>query len=249
MPGFFYFLSRPAAELVADGRLVHQVLEGLGLTPIFSDCQAAPDETMVSAVQTGPTGLPGTVLYPKSVRGDSPLSWTYLPAAQSWRRSESGDFWIGWETESPPDPTALERREVLPGYQCFDKLDQVWHVPIARSPRCHSSLASEFRRTAAGIERIPDPKHRGLWDLSGQIHDWLYDVFTPPDQDLWKYDTAVAVLQTNYRVRSEELNILQELGRPVLTSETIDPILCAVIDNDLPQQLREYLQKKSGGVG
>ena len=217
-----------------------------------------PPAVTVHRPTNSPSGTPGTVLYPKSPRADSPLDWGYNAGHQTWGKvsvvsgplSVAGEdevsIWLGYETAHPPTPEALERAQVLPGYRCFDKLDQVWHIPVARSPRGSASVPSEFRRTRTGIERIPDPRYLGLWDLSGVVYDWLHDVFQPAHQDLWKYDTAVQLLQVNYRVGPDELNLLQSMDRSVLTSETIDPILCAVVDNDLPQQLRDYLAKKNG---
>jgi hypothetical protein len=249
MPGFFYFLELPVSSIVADSKLCREKLALAGLADIFADCSNVPDDVMVSSCsnRNSPTGSDGVVLYPKSARSDSPLDWGYNGRNQTWQqRGDDVGVWIGWETARPPEPEAVERREVLQGYHVYDKLDQIWHIPIARSPRGSYSIPMEFRRTKSGVERVPDRKYRDLWELSGQVHDWLYDQFQPPDQDLWKYDTAVRLLQVNYRVAIEELNLLQDLDRGVLTSATVDPILCAVVDNDLPAQLREYLAKKNG---
>jgi hypothetical protein len=105
-------------------------------------------------------------------------------------------------------------------------------------------LPAEYVRTAVGVERRIEESYRRLWELSGQIRDWIHGQLELPDRETWTYDAALEILAANYRLGQVEANLLQQLGRAVLTTATVEPILVACCDWDLPQQLLDALEKQ-----
>jgi len=236
MPGFLYFLPDVTPEQIGR-RLERDLLKRHGLADVLDDCEHVPDDVVVSAGKLNDTH--GSILVPKSPDGTEPRDWKINQALQTWADR------IGWETDQPPTPADLLRKTIHSGARVADRLDQDWRIPIARSPRGHGTLPAAFVRDDAGVTRAVDPQYQELWELSGQVRDWIYGQYTPDDVDVWKYDSAATILSTNYRVGPRELNILHQLQRAVITTETIDPILVAFVDWDLPSELLEALEKKT----
>lgn len=266
MPGFSYFVAESFKTLVHKSRLQHDwiVRTHPQLAAAIADCVHVPDDCVVTSATIDE--VPGSWLQPKSLHGSEPLEWGYNPTIHSLADPFAGpplppaspgeclpsapttpgaSLRIGWETARPPAPEDLARRTQIGGALVEDKLGQVWRIPVARSPRGRSQLPCEYIRLADRVERQIDAAYLRLWELSGEIRDWLHGQKIAVDRELWTYDAALEVLGTNYRVGPFEANVLQSLGRSVLTSATIEPILVACVDWDLPQRLLDALEKKT----
>jgi hypothetical protein len=270
MPGFSYFVPESYKTLIRSSRLRHDWLVRFDplLAAAIADCDQVPDDCVVTVATIDE--VTGSWLTPKSLHGSEPLEWTYNPAIHSIGNpvithpadpplplaspgecltsaptTPGASLRIGWETERPPRPEDLCRKTQVGGAVVEDKLGQIWRIPIARSPRGRSQLPCEYIRMPGAIHRRIDPAYLDLWSLAGQIRDWLHDQYSPDNRELWAYDAALQVLSTNYRIGPAEANLLQSLGRGVLTSATIEPILVACVDWDLPKRLIDALEKKT----
>jgi hypothetical protein len=262
MPGFFYFVPLAPDALVRRKRLQLDVLWPYGLDQVLRDVVHVPDDCVVTPATL--QDQPGSMLAPKSLAGSEPREWTYNPAIQTWiidlaphspcdvlgesvpRPAAEASLWIGYETDRPPTPGDLARKLQIGGAIVTDKLDQEWRVPVARSPRGRGQLPAEYVRTPTGVARQVDPEYLALWTLSGKIRDFVHgQLDLGGNREVWTYDAALEILGTNYRLGTLEANLLQQLGRGVLTTATVEPILIAAIDWDLPQQLLDALEKKT----
>jgi hypothetical protein len=142
MTAFCYFVPGPVTQLVRNGRLVRSVLPA-----ILEDCRQVPDQVVPVPVDRGPGDVPGVILYPKSPVPDSelPLRLGYFPQSgppgpggensQTWRPIAGAGpvTHIGWETDAPPKPEDLARRQQIDGYMVRDDHNHSWVVPIARA--------------------------------------------------------------------------------------------------------------------
>lgn len=243
MPGFQYWLPGAYAAIVQKHALVWDEIQRHRLDSVLQDIAHVPDDCV--ATEATIDGRIGVILSPKG-RGTEPRDWGYNPTLQTWvTRAEGSDAKLGYEADRLPTPADLSRRLQLGGAQLTDKHEQIWRIPIARSPRGRSVLPAEFVRTPDGVRREIAAAYQDLWDLSGKVRDWVHGEQFIADTDTMTYDWALRVLQANYRVDVAELNLLQQLGRAVLTTETVEPILVAVIDWDLPRDLIAALEKKT----
>lgn len=255
MAGFYYCLRGAQPEdVVQDKRLVQGPLRKAGLEHVFADVVDVPDDCMVSGPSTVSTptdrdSFYGTVLYPKTPYGHDPKSWKHNPDVQTWQPyGDRKDVWIGWETDNPPTPVDLARRVTISGREVADQLGTPWVVPVARSHRGNATLPVSYRFAGEQVEPVVDPKYAGLWDLSGAVRDFWHEALQVANVDAWKCRAALNVLQANYRIGPEELNVLHDLGRPVLHSGNLDVILFHFIDWDLPTEYFDLFQKKTGNL-
>lgn len=243
MAGFFQFLPAvQLGDLVERKKLQRDVLAQYGLSDVLRDCTDAPDHVVVTEVAAGPSGTAGLCLYPKSPIADSPPGWSYRPEHQTWQPTLDGRRWLGWETAAPPTPVDLARRSVYSDYLMRDKLGQEWFVPCARTAdTSRSTLPVEYGFSAVGLVCRTAPDFAHLWDLSGEVLDYLRG--RVERDELWQVSTALAVIQVNYRVGRDEVTALQTMGRALLTRLTVQAVLQSLVDNDLEQEVLE--QKKT----
>jgi hypothetical protein len=243
MAGFYYYIPNESVRTVAENRtLTPDLLARFGLADVLRDCRDVPDHVVVTDVRQGPDGGSGVCLYPKSTVGQDPPGWSYRPDHQTWL--DASTHWVGWEKASPPTPADLARRDIYSDYQVIDGLKQAWFVPCARtSDSQRSTLPVEYVFGAADVERRIAPAFHDLWQLSGHVLDYLRGV-TERDER-WQVETALAVLQTNYRLCKAEVNAMQQMGRAVLTRPTVRAILLCLVDNDLAQEAAEQKKSKS----
>jgi hypothetical protein len=257
MPGFYYLLREILPEELVERHAVkRQVLRRFGLADVLSDVTHCSDDVMTSckyADQHSDVPVGGTVILPKTAAGTDPRSWGFHGTTQTWQPVELQPgaptmLWIGWETDNPPTPVDLLRKTAVPrGRYLLDQLDQQWLFPVAHSKQGRATLPASLVRTVDGVKHHVAKPYQSLWELSGQIRDWYRDDFhvDPDDVLCWKYDCALQILQTNYRIGVHELNALDAMGRPLLTTENLDPLLASFIDWDLPDELMEIVEKKT----
>jgi len=243
MAGFFYFLPGCPLGNITNGRSVnHAVLDDVGVDAILSDCDAVPDDMIITDTAAGPGGNAGVCLYPKSAGGNDPASWGYSASRQTWHEVLGDKLWLGWENDGAPRPVDLVRKASLEDYVVRDDSGCEWSVPCARSTDSQrSSLPVEYIFTNGDIARMIAPAYESLWQLSGQVLDHFRGV--TPRSEQWLVEAALAVLQVNYRIGKSHVTALQGMGRAVLTRKTVAAILLALVDNDLEQELVE--QKKT----
>jgi hypothetical protein len=239
---FYYFLPQLTCEQVVEGELLRRdVLAAAGLAEILADVRKVPAHAAVNYVRTpvGPGKQVGTVISPVSKAhgsgfvGNDPAKQRWVPGPLTTHHSPpTPAYWVGSLIGNPPTPPDLERWSVLGGAIVTDKCGWEWRVPIARAPQQpFGSLPQTYTFDAAG-EPQPhlDPAYQWLWDLAGEIRNWYVRAAGPPEDatpaeqaayvppkfaELVKH--AARILQVNYRVGPLELNLLHELGRPVLS--------------------------------
>jgi hypothetical protein len=242
MAGFYYFIPETPTAKVAGGnrKLNRDTLKECGLADVLRDCEAAPDDVVVTEVRTGPNGGPGVCLYAKSDRGTDPPTWTYNAERQQWM--EAGGCWIGWDKEHPPGQIDLQRKLILSDYSVTDAHGREWHVPCARTTDSQrSSLPVEYAFAGDDLVKHIAPAYLDLWELSGQVLDHLKG--SEERDEPWLVKAALQVLQVNYRLGLVEITALQEMGQAVLTKRTVAAVLLALVDNNLEQEVIE--QKKT----
>jgi hypothetical protein len=256
----YYFLPRIAKERVARGdELDRELLAAHGLAEVLADVRRVPEHGSVSFVHdsVGPGQQPGTVITPVSKhRGQGPIG--NLPGQQTWQPIGDGKkAWVGALTKDPPSPLDLERWKLVGGLDVIDPGSHAWTVPVARAAGMgleFGTLPQSYTFNADG-EPIPNllPQYAWLWELGAQIRDW-YASQTPPEGDdvtpeeraafrprpvAWLIKAAAKVLGVNYRVGLAELNLLHELGRPVLTQETAHTICQQVVNYELVEEAKK----------
>lgn len=87
-------------------------------------------------VTGGPDGTDGIVftvqLKGAEYGGEKPSTIGYYKDNQTWISCNNGLFWLGWETETPPQPVDLVRVPQLEGHGMKLGDGNEWHVPVAR---------------------------------------------------------------------------------------------------------------------
>jgi len=256
----YYFLPRIPKERVAIGdELDRDVLAAAGLADVLADVRRVPVHASVSYVHdsVGPGQQPGTVITPVSKhRGVGPIG--NLPDRQTWRPIGDGkQAWVGALTKEPPTPLDLERWQPIGGLKVLDPASYEWLVPVARAANIgmpYGTLPQSYTFDAAG-EPVPSllPAYAWLWELGGQIRDWYASQHPPEGEGItpeqraahraqplaWLIKAAARVLGVNYRCGLAELNLLHELGRPVLTQETAHTICQQVVNYELVEQAKK----------
>ncbi len=254
MPGFYHFLPLAEDEMQTSGNYDPKQLARFGLATVLRDVVAWPDDAVMSpAFNFAPAdGLSGVILYPKTMDGPEPPSWSYREDQQSWTRVEQPGCearWLGWNKDEPPTPKGLIRKRPFKDYELEDNRSQKWYVPAARSsdPR-RASLPTVFTFDQAGeVIRQVDDEFVWLWELSGQVLDCLAG--RTEQDEAWRARAAISILAVNYRIGTAEVTELVNAGVKLLTTETIKGILGAVIDQDLTQEYEDSVSKKKAAGG
>lgn len=224
-----YFLPGVYRQhLVQGSRLVAAVLEARGLQAIFGDVTDVLRELSLSEITaSGPGGQSGTMLVPLAPGREPPVRLGYKPDFQTWH--DEGDFWIGFDNESPPAPAELARKKQITGYRMQLGDGQEWVIPILRRPDDSSELPSAFTLAAAGgVSQAVRPQYRALWEASAEICQWfvegtLIDAARLRLHELIEW--CVRILSVNYRFDRVLQNHLGVIGNEEWAS-----ILCYAID-------------------
>ncbi|REJ65830.1 MAG: hypothetical protein DWQ31_16590 [Planctomycetota bacterium] len=116
MPAFLYFVPDHNTPVSLDD------LRRWGLDYAF---ERVPYHAHVQ----GPTGS-GTLLVDD--RRLEPLTPTYRPEEQTWKKQPGRDFWVGWYNSRVPSMPDLERVEQLPGDRVELADGNRWLVPLVR---------------------------------------------------------------------------------------------------------------------
>ena len=225
MPGFYYYLPGVMKEQLTQGELLNRdLLRERGLDEVLADVTHTPKHASLCNISrdSGPDKKSGVLLAIAGKYAGAPDVVTYRPDLHPWHWKavgESDKLWIGVLTSGLPMPSDLERLEQIGGAELLDGHGRVWRLPIAREPNQHyGALPQSFTFDAAG-EPLPVvlPRWSWLWELSGEIRDAYMGLI---DRDLrWMVKAAVRILAVNYRIGPQELSLLHDLGKGVLTQQ------------------------------
>jgi len=239
MPGFLYYLpdlGKPATrEDAAKAGLGYAFEKARS----FAQC----------GCNSGPDKRPGHVVADATSLTDRRVG--YYPDKQTWHRiprfvSESG-VWVGYYTDAPPTPADLARPRQLQGHLVELADGNKWLIPVARAFEITGddirpvislpqrlTLDDEGQWTESAIEA----RWQYLWDIGQGWLDTVMGVAPGGDADgesvdgkvidltiAGLADSAVSILQANYRVSAAEVSMLGLLNRDVLAH-----VLNAVID-------------------
>lgn len=208
MPALLYFRPHHLNPMtLADVR-------AWGLGYAFS---ADPEQTVCQSHT--PDGSNGTVFQDASRAGDTPLKMDL--DEQRWQQVPATDCWVGCWKEQVPTPAELARPHQLPGHVVTLSGGREWKIPLVR--RFNQATALTENALPAIMQCGPDGKwtrekvivvHAHLWELTQPFADDVASHFihgTPLtdflDQQI--FDTATALLQTNYTVGVAELSLLE----------------------------------------
>lgn len=231
MAGFYYFFRGRSPDDVARGEeLNHNLLAEYGLAEVLADVRKVPAHAAVSNVgsNAGPGGSCGTVLTINSKYTGAPHLVGNWPDRQHWMAADpEKGLWIGVLKHELPRPEELERFSVIYGPEVIDPQHYAWRIPIARlvaQQMPYGTLPQSYRFSADGEPQpVLDKAYEWLWQLAGEIKDY-YAADGKSKPHGWIVKQVARLLGVNYRVGIHELNLLHDLGRPVLHQTTIGPM-------------------------
>lgn len=259
---FKYFFGCPAAQLVAKGKLIPEALGEAGTA--LRDCLLDKSQCMVSDIQASSELGAGTVIDPFPGDRSAPQAVFGLTRENhvgwKWIAFESGLFkpdgervqaLIGYDPTMVFTPAMLRRRRMVGGVD-IPSGEQTWTIPVARSPAmAYGNLATRWAPSPGGKwERRLDKEDVALWELSGEVQDYLIWVRGPEEErpqwaDPWSLDTTLQILGVNYRIGRPELLVLDSLDLNPITSMFSVNVLHALLGYSEWEAWMAELQKKT----
>lgn len=251
MAGFFYFFKNKRVDDLARGEEInHNLLAEFGLAEVLADVRKAPAHATATTVgsNAGPGNSCGAILTVGTKHSGAPAHIGNHPDRQHWvPLNDAGDAWIGVMKNELPRPEDLERFEIIYGGLVTDRQHLEWIVPVCRAAQegmPFGTLPQSYSFDANG-EPLPqlDSSFRWLWNLSGEIQDY----YRPGQKERdfkWLVKAALKLLAVNYRIGVRELNLLHELGRPILTNNTAARIAQASYGWEVLEEAKKNLPEK-----
>lgn len=234
MAGFYYWFPE-STPITRGSHLNEEILRQCQLDYSLHDCTEQINECVVRESE-GPGGA-GTLVYPKPTHGKDPATlYGYKPESQQWL--DRGGFYIGWETDAPPQPDDLSRQEINLGY-AYERDGMRWHIPIVRSHDETPSLPADYVFTSAGeMQAVPKQQFRSHWDLAGDAFEYLEthsdNMSDEERHERWPEEKLVRMALTflglNYRIGIHEVTALSQCGNPILDQSSVSFILHAATD-------------------
>ena len=246
MGGFVYYFPKcrlaNAAVVKARG-----LLDVLGTTKIES-----------REVHAGPDKGSGCVVARHGNNG----SVQYSPESQTWVGVHDADYWIGFDTDTPPSPNDLARDSIISGHFVTLEDGNSWLVPAARifpdgsalpqrlmlgpNGELVSTVLPRFAAISRDAERVWESLRAGLVSPSdGKSSSEKDDLKSTEDVEpllvTEAWTIAIAALGINYRVGQAEISALG-----VITTANLKHILEAFVD--LPTLLsaaKEFAKKNA----
>ena len=232
MAGFLYAFD--GAEQIPD-----KTLEEAGLAALIGTVNTQRHNA------SGPNGADCMLI----TAGTDAALCRYKPDEQTWQKSLSGKYYVGFYNDSKPAPADLIREEQVSGHKV--NLDGCeWIIPLARVFPEGTRLPQTLLMGPEGtvIEKII-PKYAEfakkteiLWgDM--QILLGLADG-QPKLSDAESWLMAAEAFKLNYRVGPDEINALE-----LITTQNIFAIFGAVIDlptiEEVTKELHEAQKKNA----
>jgi len=228
MGAFLYF-----AEIYKPQMPLEQI-ESLGLSYAFDE------KPIACRCERGPSGDAGIVFG----RDGVVTNVGFYPDRQTWVRSESGEFWIGYEGQKPI-AADLERPEQLRGNRVKLANDEEWLIPVARSIKENEEgfldkiellPCAVGRRDGAWVLGAVRDKYRRLWEVANSV----FDKFAYTDGTITvEYDEAAEAIAANYYVGVDEVALLQLFTH---TGTELRNVLATLVD--LETYIEYGLKKK-----
>jgi len=190
--------------------------------------------TFSQSAYLGREKIPGTgvicaVAQSDLAAGGSEPRVGYYPEKQRWEKIDE-QLWIGWETNNPPGPADLVRRQVLDGHIVTLGDGHPWLIP------CERYLPKTMVVNAKGeVTRVPLERFAPVRDLSELLREDFYTALaeqaegkeapSPKMTGAQQVKMATFFLGLNYRVGWMEANCLL-----LWNDETLRESLQAVLD-------------------
>lgn len=215
MSTFFYWI--PSERPFTSSATVLQVMREHGLG------YAIEDRLTFCGCHSGPDGVSGATV---CAGGNEYGRLGYWPQRQTWKRIPGSPAWCGVEADGKPRPEELARTEQVNGEWLLLDDGHRWLAPMARrfvvgDPPAYAvalpqrlTMGDDGLWTLGGVKR----RYERLWQLACEYGEaWARSLsqaeadegcvkFELDDQQL--LETAVAALQTNYRLGAVELDLL-----------------------------------------
>lgn len=230
---FKYFFGCPKERLVSKGKLIVDALGEAGVA--LRDCLLDQSQCMVSDIQATSELGAGTVIDPFPGDRSNPQAVFGVNkenhAGWKWIAFESGLFkpdgervqaLIGYDPSVVIEPSKLRRHRLIAGKDIFAQQGSAeagWMIPIARSPAMtYGQLATRWVPQPGGrMRRKLEQEDQWLWDLSGEVQDYLLwvakgDELHPEWDDPWSMETSLQVLAVNYRIGRPEIQVLDAMN-------------------------------------
>lgn len=230
-----YFIpgATPALICEEDGTIRRHELDRVGLAKSLRDLARVPRDAVLTGVRGGPgkKGNDGVLITPTradGVQGDC----CYRAEQQAWREAENQQYWLGAMANEPILPLDVQRRKVFLGYNVGADETLQWLVPIARSEDdSRVTLPQDVRFVGGQPTTKLRKQYEGLWELATEIVAWMGgEGDTPANDRTWRIVAALTGLNTNYRVWHDEVNLAQDLGCPILSTDIIDAVCLSIAD-------------------
>jgi hypothetical protein len=243
-----YFIpgATPATICDEDGTIRRHELDAVGLAQSLRDLARVPRDAVLTGVRGGPGGGDGVLITPTradGVHGDC----CYRAEKQAWRQSENQKYWLGTLADEPIIPLDVQRRKVFLGYNVgTDELNQ-WLVPIARSEDdSRVTLPQDVLFVSGKPTTRLRKQYAGLWELATEIVAWCAQEETPAADRSWRIMAALTAINTNYRVWQDEVNLAQDLGCPILSTDILDAVCLSIADIQFAVEVKKKDLLESG---
>ncbi len=218
--------------------LLYHVPGASWLVPEAAHLQAAGLAQVLGGVPleaqpcTGPDG-PGVLLYspqdPLELRG-------YHPDRQVWRRCSEGRRpkadnpipSVGYWREARPGPDDLVRPRIVPGHLVELSGGGRWICPIGRMFDGRPGLPCAYLLEAGRLTEEVSEEYASLWADTIKLH------VHPQQPDIVLIEIAHRALAVNYRLGTDELNLLR-----LLDNRNTVEVLGALLDHPTIQAVTQ----------
>ena len=218
-------LGKRAEEVVKDNQLDLELLHERGLSETFSDC------FQVGRFQYHNTDA-GVVIYPFPNGWNATTDSFVVTNEITWVNCGS-KYEVGYCEGGSLEPQYFERAATYVDYNIFDSADNEWMIAVIQSPkegRCQLPQETIFNTEKMTFQFRLASKYDQLFERVGIFLDMFVkkeDVGHQLDVDddrVWLVETALQVLQVNYRVNIGTFAAMQSRNISLL-----DPAKAAAI--------------------
>lgn len=231
MSRFHYFF--PGATTEGEG---NSALARAGLDPVIES-----GGRTWRGIRGGPGDQVGQLM---TNAGGGEHRAAYLPETQTWREcgdDETGRFWIGYTTDTPPAPLDLVRPEVVDGHLIELSDGESWTVPMARvfpfGTRLPQTMALGPNHTT--VKEVL-PRYAALSHAAERIFEQVIEHGRWTEDDLLLIGLCSDALSVNYFVGEWEL----AAALRIFDTRSIRSIIEALIDWPTVQEIEALASGK-----